>query len=149
MLDLYGRDASLAAAEWGTLMGWLPFIDGPIPIGDIFYGLGFLVIGLIWLSESENELPNQGPISEIPDAPDVDAGKQGKHVPGHPNDDKTKSQWNEGETGVKETQEAWANGRVVKPDGSVRVGIASDGRSMLNKGAPRKKRANTWISCLA
>jgi len=50
-------------------------------------------------------------------APLVDAGKQGKHVPGHPNDNPSKSQWSEGSTGVKETQEAWEKGTKL-PDGT-------------------------------
>ena len=64
------------------------------------------------------DLPNQGEVNgDVKDAPPVDAGKQGKHVPGHNNNDSSKSQWPEGETGVNETQEAWQNG-IALPDGT-------------------------------
>jgi hypothetical protein len=59
----------------------------------------------------KEKLPNQG---TVPGAPPVDAGNQGKHVPGHHNNDPNKSQWKEGETGVTETQEAWLHGRPAK-----------------------------------
>jgi hypothetical protein len=58
----------------------------------------------------------------VPGAPKVDAGKQGKHVLGHPDSmPGKKTQWPEGEDGVKLTQEAWVKGTVVKPDGSVKI----------------------------
>ena len=81
------------------------------------------------LSKKEETLPRQGRVSEDPDAPPVDAGKQGKHVPGHNNHDPSKSSWPKGKNGVKQTQEAWKNGTPdpKKPDGSVRIGTASDG----------------------
>jgi len=76
-------------------------------------------------------LPNQGKVTGgVDGAPSVDAGKQGKHVPGHNSESEGKSKWDEGENGVKETQEAWQNGTTVKPDGSVRVGKSSDGRKV-------------------
>ena len=92
--------------------------------------------------EAEETLPRQGPVSEDPDAPPVDAGKQGKHVPGHNNYDPKKSSWPKGKTGVQQTQEAWKNGSPdpKKPDGSVRIGVASDGTTVrVHKGA------NDWI----
>lgn len=92
--------------------------SGFLPIGDTIYILGLFILGAICLVSNESSLPNQGPVSEIPDAPDVDAGKQGKHVPGHSNNNPDKSQWNQGENGVQQTQEAWNNGQIVKPDGS-------------------------------
>lgn len=65
----------------------------------------------------EASLPNQGLVSEIPGAPPVDAGKQGKHVPGHNNYNPKKSQWPKGKNGVKETQEAWLKGKATRnPD---------------------------------
>jgi len=71
---------------------------------------------------SNSKLPNQGTVNgNVEGAPSVDAGKQGKHVPGHNNNNPSKSQWPNGETGVDLTQEAWMNGTPVKPDGSVRV----------------------------
>ena len=77
----------------------------------------------------EETLPNQGEISVDPTAPPVDAGKQGKHVPGHSNFDPDKSSWPEGKNGVEQTQEAWGNGvqDPKVPNGNVRIGIASDG----------------------
>ena len=47
------------------------------------------------------ELPHQGLVSEIPGAPPVDAGKQGKHVPGNNNYNPKKSQWTKGEKWCK------------------------------------------------
>ena len=106
-------------------MASLAFIDGPLPIGDIFVLVFFYNI---IRTANESNLPNQGDVSENPDAPPVDAGKQGKHVPGHPNNDSSKSQWGEGETGVQETQEAWLNGEPRGKNGTVRVGTSSSGR---------------------
>ena len=127
--DSEGTEPELAMG-WAASMSWLPAIDGPVPVGDTIYILIFLALCVPYFSKNESKLPNQGPVSEIPDAPPVDSGKQGKHVPGHPNNNPSKSQWEEGETGVRETQEAWQNGTEVKPDGSVRVGTASDGRKV-------------------
>ena len=84
------------------------------------------------ISYSENEeetLPRQGLVEGNPDAPPVDAGKQGKHVPGHNNHDKNRSSWPKGKNGVKQTQEAWENGvpDPKVPSGKVKIGIASDG----------------------
>ena len=83
----------------------------------------------ITFTESEETLPRQGYVEGDPDAPPVDAGKQGKHVPGHNNHDDSKSSWPEGQNGVSQTQEAWQNGvnDPKVPSGNVRIGIASDG----------------------
>ena len=105
----------------------LAFIDGPLPIADVFV---LIFLYSIYVAANESNLPNQGDVSDIPDAPPVDAGKQGKHVPGHPNNDSTKSQWGEGETGVQETQEAWLNGEPRGKNGTVRVGTSSSGRKI-------------------
>ncbi|TKI52908.1 hypothetical protein FC756_26650, partial [Lysinibacillus mangiferihumi] len=68
------------------------------------------------------KLPSQGTVDAgINGAPKVDAGKQGKHVPGHGNNVSTKSQWSEGQNGVQLTQEAWMNGTPVRADGSVKT----------------------------
>jgi len=68
--------------------------------------------------KTEEKLPNQGKVDGgVKDAPSVDAGKQGKHVPGHNNNDPGKSQWKDGKTGVKETQEGWQKGKEL-PDGT-------------------------------
>ncbi|MGC4377585.1 hypothetical protein WD019_11685 [Fictibacillus sp. Mic-4] len=67
------------------------------------------------------KLPGQGIVNgRVPDAPNVDAGKQGKHVLGHPNHIQSKSSWPEGTNGVELTQLAWQKGEIVKPDGSVK-----------------------------
>ena len=81
---------------------------------------------------TQSTLPQQGLVEGDPEAPPVDAGKQGKHVPGHNNYDKGKSSWPEGQTGVEQTQEAWKNGVAdpKHPDGSVRIGTASDGTTV-------------------
>lgn len=110
-------------------MWWLIFIDGTLPIGDSIYVLGvviFVVIPILTLrADSSSSLPNQGDVIGNPEAPPVDAGAQGKHVIGHNNYiPGSKSAWPEGSDGVEETQEAWLNGKPVKPDGSVRVGTA-------------------------
>lgn len=70
----------------------------------------------------KDKLPIQGKVTDKnhKNSPPVDAGKQGKHVPGH-NNDRGKSQWPEGRNGVKETQEAWGKGRFVKDDNSVKT----------------------------
>ncbi|MCL2610829.1 MAG: hypothetical protein FWE02_04025 [Defluviitaleaceae bacterium] len=68
----------------------------------------------------EKSLPNQGTVDGgIPNAPPVDAGKQGKHVEGHPNNISEKSQWKDGETGVRETQKGWVEGQTAR--GNTRV----------------------------
>ena len=142
-LDWNGEDAALVFEWWTGSMWWLSGADGPLPIGDAVYiiGAGVLGIGAIICStkkKNTSNLPHQGDVSEIPDAPPVSAGQQGKHVPGHPNNDKGKSQWNEGETGVKQTQEAWNNGIPDRADGSIRIGVASDGRVIrVHKGKGR------------
>lgn len=138
-----------ALTNWIGGMYWLTIVDATLPIGDFIYYGGIVVCavitGVVYVestidnaeSETSKEkttdaptLPNQGEVSEIPDAPPVDAGKQGKHVPGHNNNNPNKTQWNQGETGVKETQEAWKNG-VKAPNnrqGTIKIGKASDGR---------------------
>ncbi|MBQ9130893.1 MAG: RHS repeat-associated core domain-containing protein [Clostridia bacterium] len=39
-VDPCGTSASAVAYGWGTTMWWLTVIDGPLPIGDIIYGVG-------------------------------------------------------------------------------------------------------------
>lgn len=139
--------AALIAANWDTV--------GPVfnDIVDIFvntfgsyikdafnYILAF-VKGVELIKEGE-KLPNQGKVSDDDhlDSPPVDAGAQGKHVPGHNNcTDEEKSKWPEGENGVKETQEAWDKGTVVKntPDEEVRT--YRFGRSVGPKGETKVK----------
>ncbi|MBQ1216724.1 MAG: hypothetical protein IIX85_02050, partial [Clostridia bacterium] len=124
-----------AIAElWTGGMWWLCGIDTILPIGDAVYVGGVVILWAIAFAktiEAGEKLPNQGEVSAVPDAPPVDAGKQGKHVPGHNNDkDPTKSKWNDGENGVKATQEAWKNGSPEKPGSNIRIGRASDGRKV-------------------
>ncbi|MFC1894383.1 polymorphic toxin type 50 domain-containing protein [Candidatus Dependentiae bacterium] len=65
-------------------------------------------------------MPNQGIVDsgQVPGAPPVDAGKQGKHIPGHNNFNPKKSLWPTNENGVKLTQEGWLKG---KPTGNPTV----------------------------
>lgn len=64
-------------------------------------------------------LPNQGTVNgDVEGAPNVDAGKQGKHVIGHNNcKNPNKSMWTKGSNGVTETQQGWVNGTQL-PDGT-------------------------------
>ncbi|MDO4787779.1 MAG: hypothetical protein Q4A19_01305, partial [Johnsonella sp.] len=68
--------------------------------------------------ESNSKLPNQGTVKgDVENAPSVDVGKQGKHVPGHPNYKEGNSAWKPGNNGVHDTQEGWLNGTEL-PDGT-------------------------------
>ena len=68
--------------------------------------------------DSNSKLPTQGTVKgDVENAPSVDAGKQGKHVQGHPNYKEGNSTWIPGNTGVHDTQEAWLNGQEL-PDGT-------------------------------
>ncbi len=77
--------------------------------------------------EDDETLSDPEEASEIPDAPPVDAGKQGKHVAGHINAEFHGSTWAEGENGVKKTQEAWKNSQSKSERPNVRIGYSSDG----------------------
>ncbi|MFL0194161.1 hypothetical protein ACJDU8_00945 [Clostridium sp. WILCCON 0269] len=67
-------------------------------------------------------MPPQGYVQgNVEGVSSVDAGKQGKYVPGHNNDNPSRSQWPQGQNGVDLTQEAWMKGAPAKPDGSVRI----------------------------
>ena len=155
-IDPSGEDCfSDALVGWTSAAWGLTLVDGPLPVGDIVYITGCAVLGLLaigetivlaeavvdWVQEATDTapdapqtggLPNQGTVSEDPEAPPVDAGKQGKHVPGHNNNtNPDKSTWRPGENGVKETQEAWKNGKEVPGrNGTVRIGTSSDGRTI-------------------
>ena len=83
------------------------------------------------VSGDKTKLPNQGTVDGgVKDAPPVDAGKQGKHVPGHNNSKEGKSQWKEGKTGVEETQQGWKEGTEL-PDGTR---VWDTGREVGTKG---------------
>ena len=66
--DSEGTEPELAMG-WAASMSWLPAIDGPVPVGDTIYILIFLALCVPYFSKNESKLPNQGPVSEIPDAP--------------------------------------------------------------------------------
>ena len=81
----------------------------------IFVALTFPLLILI---ANTSDIPSQGEIDGgVEGAPPVDAGKQGKHVPGHPNSVPEKSQWKKGTSGIPETQQGWNNDEVL-PDGT-------------------------------
>jgi len=88
--------------------------------------------------DNTSNLPNQNAVSgNVKGAPSVDAGKQGKHVSGHPNNDPTKSQWPKGETGVDETQEAWLKGMPKPNNPNVKIWdagkvVGRDGQTKVN-----------------
>ncbi len=150
-IDPYGENAVAMMAGWASSAWGLTLVDGPAPVGDIIYVGGCIVFAAAAIIETviitdeisdavlqdtdtdnnpSQELPNQGDVSEIPDAPPVDAGKQGKHVPGHNNNDPRKSHWKPGENGVKQTQEAWKNGYDEPGSKGIRIGKSSDGRTI-------------------
>ena len=82
------------------------------------------------VGDSAGELPQQGNVTVVPGAPPVEAGKQGKHVHGHKNNDPNKSQWSPGENGVRQTQEAWKNSQAHPSKPNTRIGISNDGRTI-------------------
>ena len=97
-------------------------------------------------NKNTSGLSNQGTVpGDVPGAPPVDAGKQGKHVPGHPNYRDGGTSWPEGQTGVNETQEAWQRGedrgenkkqydfgRPVGPDGETSVRAHQDSKGNIH-----------------
>ena len=79
----------------------------------------------------DDPLPQQGSVTAVPGAPPVEAGKQGKHVPGHKNHNPSeKTSWNPGENGVRPTQEAWKNSKPKPKRPNIRIGRSSDGRTI-------------------
>ena len=46
-IDYNGHDAELIFEEWAAEAWSLTLLDGPLPIGDIIYGVGLLVLGII------------------------------------------------------------------------------------------------------
>ena len=82
---------------------------------------------------NSSDIPNQGTVpGNIPGAPPVDAGKQGKHVKGHNNHNPDKSTWTNGVDSVAETQEAWVKGVPIPGRPGVRQHDA--GRPVGTKG---------------
>ena len=68
--DSEGTEPELAMG-WAASMSWLPAIDEPVPVGDTIYILIFLALCVPYFSKNESKLPKQGPVSEIPDAPQL------------------------------------------------------------------------------
>lgn len=140
LCDIYGE--SISAATILTALGTVAIGLGILALAHCITSAAVSLINALTTTTAslakaapdatEETLPRQGSVTQDPDAPPVDAGKQGKHVPGHNNYDPKKSSWPEGQTGVQQTQEAWKNGSPdpKKPDGSVRIGIASDGTTV-------------------
>jgi Domain of unknown function (DUF4157)/Bacterial SH3 domain len=86
---------------------------------------------------NKSDIPDQGTISKVGGAPLVDCAKQGKHVPGHPNNtNPTKSQWAEGVDHVTETQNAYLKGSPVPGQPQARS---------FNTGRPIGENGETWI----
>ena len=80
------------------------------------------------IDDDAASLPQQGNVtSGVPGAPSVEAGKQGKHVPGHNNYEPDKSKWPNGKNGVRETQEAWKNSVPHPKKPNTRIGISNNG----------------------
>ncbi|MBC7765405.1 MAG: hypothetical protein H7Y41_02885 [Hyphomonadaceae bacterium] len=110
-------NALLSAGSAVPIAGWT-FAGGKLA------GKGFKIVKKVEKAEeviegaSKAKLPNQGTIKgNVDGAPPVDAGKQGKHVSGHNNNNPSKSQWPQGQDGVDLTQGAWKNGKTL-PDGT-------------------------------
>ena len=136
----------IIVANWDAIAGvWDDIIDIFVDsfggfVVDAFNYLKALAKG-VSLIEPGDTLPNQGEVSddEHLDSPGVDAGSQGKHVPGHNNEQAGKSKWPEGENGVKETQEAWDNGTTVKNTDGEEVRTYDFGRAVGPNGETRVK----------
>lgn len=74
-----------AAAAWLGSMWWLTLVDGPVPIGDIIYALGAVVIGSLAVAtfadaDSAPVLSKKKPKGESKKPPDVDFPKDGPKV---------------------------------------------------------------------
>lgn len=136
----------IIVANWDAISGvWNQIVDifvnafGSV-VMDAFNYIAALVKGVTLVKEDE-PLPNQGPVSDDDhlDQPPVDAGSQGKHVPGHNNEQQNKSKWPKGKNGVKETQEAWKNGVPVKSTEGEEVRTYDFGKPIGPKGETRVK----------
>ncbi|TCL41918.1 RHS repeat-associated core domain-containing protein [Harryflintia acetispora] len=140
--DSSGKSAEAIFVGGWTLAGIISQADSPMPgpadVVALIIGAGVTIIaGIIILFErikkvitkvtkseipsapsDPTKLPKQGTIEgDVEGAPNVDAGKQGKHVKGHPNYKEGSSTWADDNTGVHETQEGWLNGTEL-PDGT-------------------------------
>ena len=89
-------------------------------------------------------IPLTGPISQIPGAPPVHAGKQGKHILGHPNYNEGKTRWLPSVDHVYETQKAWLSGqphpkgkkfdtgRPISPEGYTKIDVRMDKDGLIH-----------------
>ena len=155
--DPTGEDGEVAICLPMIAVG-MPLVDGPLPIGDIL-AFGIILYMILAATKSKvppepkvndeeppdispesgdaeeigddaDSLPNQGNVTIVPDAPPVEAGKQGKHVLGHNNNKPDKTAWQPGENGVRQTQEAWKNSKPHPSKPNTRVGVSNDGRTI-------------------
>ena len=53
--DADGKNAE-ALQWWTTGMGWLPFADAAVPIGDIIYFGGIIIFGIVTFATSQDEI---------------------------------------------------------------------------------------------
>ena len=51
LVDYYGLEAAELLGWWSGFMWWLGLADGPVPVGDIIYAGGVLVLGCAALYE--------------------------------------------------------------------------------------------------
>ena len=125
----------IIAAAIASAPAWVPAVAGTVTAVIAAFTVHEVVVKpAIQNAKSKNGntsgLPNQGQVSNVPDAPSVDAGKQGKHVPGHPNNDPSKTQWPNGQNGVTETQEAAKNAQPVAGRPNVSIGTSKSGQKV-------------------
>jgi hypothetical protein len=80
----------------------------------------------------------------------VDAGKQGKHIEGHPNNNAANAQWRSDVDHVMETQNAWLNGtsytnnpqheikhfdtggRIIGKNGETKIRVIKDAKGTIH-----------------
>ena len=156
-VDYTGESALSLLTAWLTGSGTVAIAE-PTLIGEAVVATGAVIIGSVYLSQiivsmfedyeqslgegesnsddvpniddDADSLPQQRKVISVPDAPPVEAAKQGKHVKGHKNYDPQKSQWNPGENGVRQTQEAWKNSTPHPKKPNTRIGVSNDGRTI-------------------
>ena len=64
---------------WTTGMGWLPFADWLLPIGDAIYGAGIIILGIYTLVEVGEVITSQTSITEEENSP---VYKESEHTKG-------------------------------------------------------------------
>ena len=45
--------SAVAAAAWASSMWWLPLLDGPLPVGEILFGVGLIITMVIIVETSD------------------------------------------------------------------------------------------------